>query len=313
MQRIVPPKGGFATGNHVVSATLFWKNVGAKDPDLPKPSRFRMIHARRLGLVQRFDPWGAYVEPFLLYSGQVKEKNPDVILRVYLASDLEFLVEDLTEAGWEVHLMKTPSIRYCPGGFWRFLALAEKGKLVTMIDADRVKEINVELERTRLMEASGLGLWRVPGYYNADFSKEVRYRPILGGHFGAKGGIDVKKLMQAYIWHLRRGSLPAIVSVPGCGPRPLQFLRWPGYGVDEVFQLMALYPRLVREGTLTFVPTDAKSLLLPVDIEYCTWANPASEVIYVPMNGCCGPKIIKNRPTTEAASKRGAPPVIAQG
>ena len=70
------------------------------------------------------------------------ERHPEVSFRLYLARDLEFLVEDLTGLGWEVHLMKSPSVRYCPGGFWRFLALGERGRLVTVIDTDRMNEVD---------------------------------------------------------------------------------------------------------------------------------------------------------------------------
>ena len=53
------------------------------------------------------------------------EAHPEVTFRLYLAGDLGLLVPELTELGWEVVLMRSPSIRYCPGGFWRFLALEE--------------------------------------------------------------------------------------------------------------------------------------------------------------------------------------------
>jgi hypothetical protein len=49
--------------------------------------------------------------------------------------------------------------------------------------------------------------------------------------------------------------------------------------LDECLQLAALYPRLVPGGTLTFNPSDARSLLLPIDVEYATWANPRSECV----------------------------------
>ena len=95
----------------------------------------------------------------------------------------------LVELGWEVCVMKSPSIRYCPGGFWRFLALEEEDAIVTVIDSDRIGQAAGDIERTELMDRLDLALWRVPGYYNADTAKEVRYRPILGGHFGARGGL----------------------------------------------------------------------------------------------------------------------------
>jgi hypothetical protein len=207
-------------------------------------------------------------------------KNPGVEFRVYLAADLDFLIDDFLQAGWDVHLMKSSSIRYCPGGFWRFLAL-EEDALVTVVDSDRADVCSSEIERTETMNRLGLGLWRIPGYYNQEPVEEVRYRPILGGHFGARGGIPVKRLMQAYIWHARRGSLPLTAKVPGIGERPLMFPEWPGYGYDEIFQLVALYPWLVQGGTLTFIPPDARSLFLPADVEYATHANPRSEVVYI--------------------------------
>lgn len=268
---------------HLVSATLFWKHVMGTDPDLPKPTRERMVMAKRLGLVKRFSPWSSYVEPLLFHTPGAVERHPEVEFRLYLASDLDFLIPDLTSIGWEVHLMKSPSIRYCPGGFWRFLALGEKGRMVTMIDTDRMSEVDGEIARTRMMEEMGLGMWRVPGYHNVDNdgkAEEVRYRPILGGHFGAKGGLAIRELLEAFIWHARRGSLPVMANMPGRGQVPVHRVEWPSYGFDEFFQLAALYPRLVKGGTLSFIPNNAASVLLPVDIEYVTWANRRSEIVH---------------------------------
>lgn len=203
---------------HLVSATLFWKHVQGADPDLPVPSRERLVMAKRLGLVKRFSPWTSYVEPLMDWSARAVERHPDVAFRLYLARDLEFLVPDLTELGWEVHLMKSSSLRYCPGGFWRFLALGERGKCVTVIDTDRMNVVDGEIARTKMMDEMGLGLWRVPGYYGVDNDRKtdrVRYRPILGGHFGGVGGLPVRELIEAFIWHARRGTLPEMADMPG--------------------------------------------------------------------------------------------------
>ena len=265
---------------HIVSATLFWKHVNDGDPELPLPTRERMVDARRMGLVKRFDPWGSYVEPLVTHTRVAVEKHPDVTFRLYLAGDLDFLLPDFEGLGWEVRVMKSPSIRYCPGGFWRFLPLEEKDALVTVIDTDRMNEVSNEIQRTEAMEQMGLGLWRVPGYYNSDLSKQVRYRPILGGHFGARGGIPIRELIEAFIWHWRRGTLPQTANIPGLGERPIRFAKWPNYGFDEWFQLAAMYPWLAPGGTLTFIPSDARSLLLPADVDYAMWANPRSECVY---------------------------------
>lgn len=283
VDRVIPAEREIVDGpgpRHVVSATLFWKHVNGVDPDLPKPTRELLVDAGRLGLVKRFSPWESYIEPLFMHSAGAMKQNPEVRFRLYLAADLDFLVPELSALGWDIHLMKSPSIRYCPGGFWRFLALEDPEALVTVIDTDRMNEVSNEIGRTRVMHEMGLGLWRVPGYYNSDLSKQVRYRPILGGHFGARGGYPIQKLIEAFVWHWRHGSLPQTANIPGIGERPIQFAKWPDYGFDEWFQLAALYPRLVPSGTLTFIPSDSRSLLLPIDIEYAMWANPRSEAVY---------------------------------
>ena len=268
------------TKRHIVAATLFWKHVSGDDPDLPAPTRESLVDARRMGLVRRFAPWDSYVMPLYDHTPSAVSRHPEVTFRLYLASDLDFLTEELASLGWEVCVMKSPSERYCPGGFWRFLPLQEEGALVTIIDTDRMNEVSHEIARTEDMARAGLGLWRVPGYYNADFQEGVRYRPILGGHFGARGGIPIRLLIEAFIWHWRRGTLPLTANIPGHGQVPLHFSKWPDYGFDELFQLIVMYPWLAPGGTLTFIPSDARSLLLPADIEYAMWANPRSEVIY---------------------------------
>ncbi len=171
---------------HIVSATLFWKHVNAADPDLPPPTREMLVDAKRMGLVKRFAPWSSYIEPLLVHSRAAMERHPHVTFRLYLAADLDFLIPELTDLGWEICLMKSPSIRYSPGGFWRFLALEDEA-LVTVIDTDRMGEVSQEIARTEGMHQMGLGLWRVPGYYNSDLTQQVRYRPILGGPSGVRG------------------------------------------------------------------------------------------------------------------------------
>jgi hypothetical protein len=59
---------------------------------------------------------------------------------------------------------------------------------------------------------------------------------------------------------------------------------WPRYGFDEWFLTAAVYPRLAPGGVATFFPAAECGFTLHhwfvLDIEYVTWANPRSEVIY---------------------------------
>jgi hypothetical protein len=61
---------------HIVSTTLFWKQVNEGDPELPVPTREKLMVARRMGLVKRFDPWRSYVEPLFTESRAAMEKHP---------------------------------------------------------------------------------------------------------------------------------------------------------------------------------------------------------------------------------------------
>lgn len=92
----------------------------------------------------------------------LREARPEAVLRVYLAADLEFLIADLVAVGCEVYLMKSSSIRHNPGALWRFLALEETGRWVTVIDADLGTDILSDVERTEQAMAADLGLWRTP-------------------------------------------------------------------------------------------------------------------------------------------------------
>ncbi|RYD71755.1 MAG: hypothetical protein EOP84_24340, partial [Verrucomicrobiaceae bacterium] len=92
---------------HVVATSLFWKRDMASETEITSISREAMINASELGFAGRYPPWESYVLPILQGGRMLARKAPRVVLRVYLANDLDFLVEDIVRAGCEVHLMKT--------------------------------------------------------------------------------------------------------------------------------------------------------------------------------------------------------------
>ncbi len=277
------------TSTHLVAVSLFWKNLRAEDGELEVMDREQMKNAAKLGLVSFFPPWEHYVMPLLKGAAILRKERPDVVLRVYLAADLEFLIEDLVSQGCEVYLMKSSSIRHNPGAMWRFLALEERDKWITVIDADRGEDILADVERTEQVMTAGLGLWRVPYFFDQDLNDHdpAYYRPINACQFGAKGGERMTTLLKAFIWHNRRGTM----TNTWLGPanlkhqehQPIAVSIWPDYGFDEWFLLAAVYPRLAFEGVITFFHWRRPELSIchTLDIEYVTWANPRSEVF------CC--------------------------
>lgn len=267
---------------HIGSLSLFWKNVRSSEPDLPQPSRDGMQRARELGLALRFDPWAHYVEPVLTHIPVLREKFPDVAFRVYLAKDLDFLIPDLVAVGCEVFLMKSSSVRHNPGAVWRFLAYGDAGKLVTVTDADRVVDMGADLTRTIAMEQAGLGCWRIPQAVDFNPDGQIRYTPFLGCHSGMRGGLPVRLLLDAFTWTCRRGRMDSKIEFPGLGRIPAAQSGWPDYGFDEWFLATVMYPRVAVSGILSLVPTSARSLFLTLDVEYATWANPNSQLVYFP-------------------------------
>jgi hypothetical protein len=267
---------------HIASFSLFWKNVNACDPDLPQPTPDLMKRARELGLALRHDPWPHYVVPPLRVVPALREQFPDVVFLVHLAKDLEFLIPVLVEAGCEVRLMKSSSIRLAPGGLWRYLPLEEEGKLITLTDVDRIEEISPDIVRTEVTSQSGFGLWRIPQITDFNPEGEIRYTPFFGQHFGIRGGWPVKLLLQAFTWYCRHGKMSSMIEFPGAGLIPAAQPNWPDYGFDEWFLATVMYPRVAASGILSLVPSSARSLLLTLDIEYATWANPKSQLVYFP-------------------------------
>jgi hypothetical protein len=275
-------------GKHLVAASLFWKHAHKVDGDLPEISREVMKNAKKLGLVTRFSPWEHYVEPLLEGAAALLSLRPEIVFRVYLAADLEFLVEDLVAVGCEVFLMKGSSIRHNPGAMWRFLALQEEGRWVTITDSDRAHQVVHDVERTEKIMAAGLGLWRVPYVFDSvkNGNSPSSYRPIIACQFGALGGYPVELLMKAMLWHTLRGSMPneCRIRKPNgkVGRVPIFGTDWPTYGFDEWFLIAALYPRLAGAGVLTFFPINQKESnhWFSLDIEYVTWANPRSEILF---------------------------------
>lgn len=298
-------------GKHLVVANLFWKNCGKDEGDLPPITREVLMNARELGLVSRFAPWDHYVRPLLHGAAELKEKHPEVVFRVYLAADLEFLVEDLVAVGCEVMLMKSSSIRHNPGAMWRFLAMEEHGRWVTITDSDRAHMVVHDVERTEEIMSSGLGFWRAPYVFDALRNNDHPgfYRTANACHLGVVGGYPVELLMKAFLWHTVRGTMPnqCLVGVGDKAVRlPIFGTDWPSYGFDEWFLNAVMYPRLAFSGVATFYPTNGTgpvaSHWLAMDIEYVTWANPRSEVIYFGETDLFG-KLAEDRKSPPAESE----------
>jgi hypothetical protein len=272
---------------HVVSASLFWKPAYAGEPEFPPLTREVLQHPQKFGIHSREnDPWGNYVSPLIDGAVKLRAARPDITFRVYLAADLEFLIDDLTDAGCEIALMESRSVRHNPGAMWRFLAM-EGEETVTVTDADHAREVIHDVRRTEAAVAAGLASWRSP-YTWGPAARQANiaawYRPINACQFGSALNLPICEMAMAFIWGVRLGKLPTAAPVAFGTPEEFFGSAWPGYGFDEWFLLCAVYPRLARGGVLSVIRPGDQTLhhLFALDIEYCTWANPGSEIVYLP-------------------------------
>jgi hypothetical protein len=281
VEKVFNSRTAGAGKQQVVAASLFWKNTRAEEPELPPLSRELLKEAKKLGLVTRFAPWEHYVQPLLDGAEALTESRPEIVFRVYLAADLEFLAADFVDRNCEVHLMKSSSVRHNPGAMWRFLALEHDG-LVTITDADRAADVIYDIERTELVVKHGLGHWRVPYIWGEIEHDSAHYRTVMACQFGSSMPIPTSLLMPAMLWHTWRGTLPRHCLVGDDEFVDAFGSNWPDYGFDEWFINVAVFPRIAFSGVLTFVPWNDRRLnhWFALDIEYVTWANPKSEIFY---------------------------------
>ncbi len=275
VERILNP----TASDHVISVSLFWKNVDLDQPDLPPASEELMRDALKQGLVTRYAPWEHYVEPLLRGAAKLKVELPTAVLRVYLARDMEWLAERLVALHCEVHVMKSSSLRHTPGSLWRFLAMEDAPKVASFLDADNVDRRMDLIHRAEHLKTSDLPTWRKPNAYvgEVDADGSFVYRSMIAWPLATTQRLPMRKMMEAFIWQSLRGGFPSFVDYPGHGRLPYFGSKWPGYGFDEWFLSVAVYPRLAVSGMMTEVTNAATGYCLALDIEYATWANPLHE------------------------------------
>lgn len=278
VERIINPQ----VSGHVVATSLFWKNVDTEDPDLPELTLDLLKNAKSLGLVKRFEPWDHYILPLLEGAKQLNESRPDVVVRVYLAKDLEFLLDPLSEF-CEIRLMRSSSIRHSPGSLWRFLAIEDTDGLLTLADSDNMRNMEFDIDITKRMGVANLGFWRRPNIMDIDYidnKKFMIYRSIVASRFGTGVRLPVRDLMEAFIWHTLKGNVSTHGTHPVDGVAEFFGRKWPGYCFDEWFLMCALYPRLAPFGCLTYLNDPCPSHLFPLDQQYLMRVNSRSEIMF---------------------------------
>lgn len=268
----------------LVATSLFWKQAYHRPRGSAKVTLSNLLLSRRFIYGKHHSPWSLYVAPLLKGARILQKDRPDVTLRVYLADDLRFLIDQLVDHGCEVYVMEGSSIAHNPGAMWRFLALSEGERGVTVIDADRAPGVMADLARTEVIKSAGIGIWRVPYEFGVNYARNgiEGYRPMNASQFGVSVNYPTYELMNGFIEDALAEKVITYVKVRDEETYPIAGTRWPDYGFDEWFLQSCLYPRMVNDGALTFLPAGMPSFsqFLPLDVELATRANEKSEVVF---------------------------------
>lgn len=126
-----------------------------------------------------------------------------------------------------------------------------------------------------------------------DIGSPGGYCTSSAGQMGCSKPLPIRLLCEAFIWNCEQGNLRDHCLLKN-RKVPIFGGDFPGFGFDEWFLNAAVYPRIASEGVVTFVSWKGNSLnhWLALDIEYCTWANPRSEIMFSgdpgkEESGCC--------------------------
>ncbi|MBK1884274.1 hypothetical protein JIN85_17780 [Luteolibacter pohnpeiensis] len=219
------------------------------------------------------------IDSLILIANQVQSKAKDITFRIYVGEDQECEISDFVDLGCEVAIMQSSEDHVLEEQIWPFFAL-EEDRLVTITHASRGELVLTDIERTESVAQAGLGGWRIPTNLSAS-ENQIGYRPIDHRCFGSCRPIPIRHLLNSFIKDCKSGRFKPICQPPWGGELEIANSKWPETGFASWFLMAAVYPRMAAAGLISIIPHDAGKTMpfLPLDIEYCTWANSDAELI----------------------------------
>lgn len=260
----------FHPGNKkkVISYSLFWKM-----PFLTQESvvvNRQTIHEVRPHRMKGRSFYELYCAPLLQSIRDVIPRlYPGWVVRIYLANDLAFLIEDYFRhfTHVEVFLMESNSLAHSPGSMWRFLAFDDVNAEMVMIrDSDEVLDATCEKRAKHWIETPWTkGLFRDhnPAPYAIELESKdcIAYSPLVARVFGGKEifkYINMEKAMKGFI--AQRITFPDAPRYERDAPEknhPYGFgNEFPSYGFDERFLKHVVYFLMTEQSLLKTLPRE---------------------------------------------------------
>lgn len=253
VQKIYNPIGN--SHKKVVSFSLFWK---APYPDefAPVITEYSVFNEIVQFSRKKCSFYEKYVSPMVQNIQRHHELHPNWVFRIYLASDLEFLVPKILEPHIEIYLMSSSSIYHNPGAMWRFLVFDDLDvDFVSIQDTDdNINDYMLEKIVAWLDDPLTKGWFRFLDFKYREPSYTALYSPITASCFGGKNihHINMEKAMKGFILYRK------LYLEEARHPRDLSFARhpygqgnsFPIYGFDERFLKHVIYYEAAVKGEL---------------------------------------------------------------
>lgn len=259
----------------VIAYSLFCKGPRLKDRN-PSVSP-QKIHVPSKSIKKGGSFYDIYVRPLIRQLRVFRRFFPGWIARVYLASDLAFLVPKLLLPNVEVFLMESTSLAAAPGSLWRFLVFDDPSVSIGYIrDADFLAaRLNGDFKQSRKINAWARSHFAKGFFRLRDFGHDATvrignmgyYSPIVASAFGAKKvrWLRMEKAIKGFILHrmLFQDENRHAYDV-STRRHPYGFgNRFPDYGFDERFLKHVIYFEAVDRHQLTTLVSDHNGLRDP--------------------------------------------------
>lgn len=259
---------------HIISTSASWASISLNEE--PYVDAATAKNCLNVGGDGGAKAWLGHVGRVLK---QIEIGKANTVLRVYLSPELAHWAEPLFTAGCEVALM-AHSAAFAPlVGLWRLLAL-EENRPMTIIDPRLLSQAMGWASTTEQLIKDGLGFWREPGLRQRHGKDLSEYRPIPNLAMGGQGNIPIRNLLKTMEFQQVIGRLkPSVRSATGV-EKPLIGGLWPQVGYDDWLLMCCVYPLVAQRGLMTLVGQNhVPPVILALDVEYATWANPKATVV----------------------------------
>jgi hypothetical protein len=237
----------------LVAYSLFWK-----PQEIVNQST---VHELRFWKDRECSFFDKYVSPLIKSIQYYLKHESKTKVRIYLAADLEFLIDQLLFPNVEIFLMESSSIGHSPGAMWRFLAISDpEAEYICCKDSDdKIKSEQENKINLWFNDPNYSGFYRIHSPKIIENEQDALYSPIQAGLFGAKcqSALDIESIMKGFILykelnkdeprHNRDKSYPM---------HPFGYAnQMPSYGFDERFLKHVIYHLAASQGMLTTICT----------------------------------------------------------